>query len=229
MLFGTDWYIASSCSRLSTSEGRKDIAAGSRVFSTILLYTAVDSSFSPDAFSSKAAEFVTRTVGLEDREHSDTLTTFVLVSDCDSFLENDGSFFDILIDDDDDEEEADRVIFESTSMELTFSCTLLSSMVIFESSSTTVTSSESTLVPATNGRANDSGGFTFRTMFPSSLNGIPSSWRVVHTSLLGLQEEPRGNWAIFILLASSIECHRCDLAIDDPGAIAFKLFAGTIL
>lgn len=92
---------------------------------------------------------------------------------------------------DDDKEETDRAIFSSDSVGLPVLWITFSSKM-FCQSLPRLASSELTLDSTTvAGKANDSGGFFTRALFPSSLNGIPTS-RVAHTSQLGLQGDSRG-------------------------------------
>lgn len=223
------------------STGRKNIATGNRFFPQliVLIYEAVDFPFSYDAFiwlsiSAGIFKLVARVVGLEGREHSDFWIKFVLVSswadsELDSFLEEDIPYvaLDVLVFvGDEDDEDMDRVIFSSESAGLTLPCVSFSSKSFFKLLPS-FASSEFTFDSAIMVKVNDSDVFLPRAVFPSSLNGIPNS-RVAHTSQLGLHDEPRGSWETLVFLASSMECHRWDLEIEDPGAIVFKLFVGTI-
>lgn len=127
-------------------------------------------------------------MGLEGREHSDLRIKFVLVSrwadsELDSFLENEASCIalDVLVlVGDEDEEEVDRVIFSSDSTGLTLPC-ISSSSNNFRKLFPSFASSEFTFDSAIIAKANDSGAFLPRALFPNSLNGMPNS-RVAHTS-----------------------------------------------
>lgn len=181
---------------------------------------------------------MTRSMGLEGREQSDFSISkfapaFINRADWElgSFLEEDASFvtLNVLVwdadeEDEEDEEETEGAIFTSDSKGVTCTSPSLNNLgwlARFASSGFTFDS-------AIMVKANDSPTFLPRTVVPNSLNGIPNS-RVAHTSQLGLQDEPRGSWeTVLLFLASSMECHRWDFEIDDPDAMVFKLFVGTI-
>lgn len=215
--------------------------SSSRLIVFILLYATVDRPLCNDTsvqlfVSSGVSEFDTCTIGLEDREHSDSRAKFILAFSCadcelNSFCVVDVSLgaLGVLIlvcdgdDDDDEEEEVHRVIISSDLTTLSCSRASFPLRGLFK---LLPSFGSSELILDSNAIA--SSRFSLpRAPLPNSLNGIPIS-RVVHTSQEGLQDEPRGSCETLLFLASSIECQRCDAEIEVPGAIVFKLLAGTI-